>query len=747
MTRSSLTWMVQLLGSSLLVITALLIPAQGQNPVPPDGKLQLAQEKAPPPPALPTVPETVVPGEMAPGAEEPTVPPPQQLPAQGYSPFGPFANPGAMGDGRASDLLGISPSASQGTINQTDITYRPLMRTPAVLEQIPGLIAAEQSGGVRMQYFLRGFNLKFGTDFAFFVDGVPINEPSQVHSQGYADLNFLIPELIQRIDYGKGPYYPEVGDFSAVGFAGISTFSKLPYNFAILEGGLFDQWRFVVADSSKIGPGTLLYALEARYYDGPWDVPMHLRQFKGMFKYTVEDEYGGVSLGYNAFNAAFTSQEPVALRAVNAGIIGRFGSLDPFDGGITNRQGLNAQLWETWEDGSFTTANAHATYYGFNEWENETFFLDDPDLGDQINEQDYRLVSGVNLAHQIPSKLFGADAKHIVGLQVRQDWIPVNNHIGTSRRALVDPLLNANISQFDGGLYYKQEVKWADKLRTMAGLRGDYVNMTVDEQIQPINSGNAKDNMFSPKGSVVLGPWIDTELYMNAGMSFHSNDAKGVMTRFDPESGAPISPLPALVQARGAEIGTRSNIIPNLTSTIALWYLELDSELIFKGDSGTTEAFPGSHRYGIEVTEYYRVNDWFVFWGDYADSYARFAQFNPLGQYVPNSLTSVFSGGFTAKDRSGLYTSWNVRYFGPEPLIENNLVRSPNTTTVNMEAGIDKPCYRLAVTILNVANAKQNDITFYFPSRLQGEPLTGVQDIHFRPIEPFNLRVSATCKW
>lgn len=747
MTRSSLVWTVRVVGSVLFVAAVVQLPAQGQNAAPADGKVQLAQEKAAPE-QLPSVPTTVVPGELAPATDQTASTPPQQgPPAQGYSTFGPFAAPGPEGQGRATDLIGISPSASQGTISQADLTYRPLMRTPAFLEAIPGLIAAEQSGGVRMQYFLRGFNLKFGTDFATFVDGAPLNLPSHVHSQGYTDVNFLIPELIKRVDYGKGPYYPEVGDFSAVGFAGISTYTTLPYNFAKLEGGLFDQWRFVVAASPEVGPGVLLYALETRFYDGPWVVPMNLHQLKGMVKYTIADECSGVSLGFNAYNASFTSQEPVPLRAVNSGLISRFGSLDPFDGGIYNRYGLNAQMWQNWEDGSITTANAHATYYGFNEWENETFFLDDPVGGDQVNEQDYRLVSGVNLAHEIPSKWFGVDTKHIVGMQIRQDWIPVNNHIGTSQRQLVDPLINANISQFDGGLYYKNETKWADKLRTMAGFRGDYVNMSVDQQITEANSGNQRSNMFSPKGSLILGPWLDTEVYANAGMSFHSNDAKGVVATVDPGTGDPITPVPALIQARGAEVGTRSLLTPNLNMTVALWYLELDSELLFKGDSGTTEPFPGSHRYGIEVTDYYRAYDWLTCFADYSNSYARFVQFDPAGQFIPNSLETVFSGGFTAKARNGLYTTWNLRYFGPMPLTQDNLIRSGNTTVLNMETGIDRPRYRFAVTILNLYNSKDNDITFFFPSRLPGEPLAGVPDIHFRPLEPFNLRVSMMYKW
>jgi outer membrane receptor protein involved in Fe transport len=521
----------------------------------------------------------------------------------------------------------------------------------------------------------------------------------------------------------------------------------LPFSFAKLEFGQFDHWRFVVGDSQPLGQGMLLYAIETHSYNGPWDVPEHLRQFKAFVKFTEGDECGGCALSFAAYNGVYTSQEPIPLRAVTSGLIGRFGSLDPTDGGITSRFMLNGQFWRKWDDNSLTTGNAYVTYYSLNTFENETFFLDDPDLGDQIQEKEHRWYTGLNLAHEIPCELLGCKSKHTFGLQLRQDWIPVNDHVGTSARILVDPLSVNNVSQFSGGLFYKNETQWCEKVRTVAGLRGDLYHFDVDAKITPENSGEKWDSILSPKGGIIFGPCADTELYLNAGMSFHSNDAKGVFTVVESGTDEPLTPVPGLIQSRGAEVGVRTKLIPNLTSTVALWHLDLESELIFRGDEGATEPLPASRRHGVEVTNYYQLSDWLSIYADYSHSTARFSEFNPAGQFVPGAPETVFGGGVAAKACNGLYTNWNIRYLGPRALIEDNSARSQSTTVVNMETGWDKPNFRLAVVLLNVLNSHDHDIDYFFASRLPGEPLSGVPDIHFRPLEPFALRVYAMYKW
>lgn len=725
-------WFYGLVGTSFLgLVSPLAAQEPPRPPQNPQGPTQL--------------PPTTVVGER-PGTVMPGMPFDQFSP-QGAPGLSPFIPPGEGSGGRAANLLGISPSASQGTISQLDIQNRPMLRTPDVLQTVPGLVVAVNGGASRTNYYLRGFNLQFGTDFAFFVDGAPVNLPANVHSQGYADLNFLIPEVIRGIDYGKGPYFPEVGDFSSAGFANINTFSQLPYGFAKVELGQFNYWRTVVGDSGEVGPGVLLFAVETKTYDGPWVVHENLRQFKAFAKYTVADDCGGMALSFSAYEARFRSQEPIPLRAVESGALSRFGSLDGSDGGFTSRYSLNGQFWRKWEGGNVTQANAYLTYYTLNIFENETFFLDDPELGDQINEKERRWTTGLNLAHEIPGEFFGLKTKHTVGSQIRQDWIPVNNHVGTAQRQVVDPLSVDSVRQFSGGLFYKNETQWAEKVRTMAGVRGDYYNFDVEARVTPENSGSEHDSVLSPKGSLILGPWANTEVYLNAGMSFHSNDAKGVLTVIDQGTGEPLTPLPGLIQSRGAEVGLRSTFIPNLTSTVALWYLKLDSELIFRGDEGVTEPLPASRRHGIEWTNNYQVNDWFSLFADFADSTARFSEFNPAGQHVPGAVEAVVDGGFTAKAPNGLYTTWNVRFLGPRALIEDNSARSKSTTVVNMETGWEQERFKVAVVFLNLFDSHDHDTDYFFASRLPGEPLDGVPDIHFRPLERFSVRAYAMYKW
>lgn len=727
-----------ILYGSVLFSTASLAIAQ-EPPKPPDQpKPQGATQELPRSDVVASRPQNTTGTEQSVGQGN------ADTPGFNSSTFGP---PGEGVGGRGADLFGISPSASRGTISHENLEYRPLFRAPDVLQTIPGMMTTVSAGGLRPNYFLRGFDLRFGTDFATFVDGVPLNMPAHVHAQGYTDLNFLIPETVKSIDYGKGPYYAEVGDFSSAGFASINTFSLFPNGFVKAELGRFNYWRTVVGDSAYVGRGVLLYAFETQGTDGPWDVPEHLRQFKGFLKYTVSNCTGGYSLGFSAYTSNFTSQEPIPQRAVDMGLISRFGSLDPTDGGNVTRYSLNGQIWHRWNDDSVTKANAYVTYYTFNSWENETFFLDDPVLGDQINERDRRWTTGFNIAHEMPGELFGLKTKNTVGLQLRQDWIPVNNHDGTSQRQLVDPLSENKISQFSTGVFYKNELQWAEKLRTVAGVRGDFYSFNVDSKVTPENSGNTTAGVCSPKASVILGPWADTEFYLNGGMSYHSNDAKGVFTVTDPATGEPLTPVPGLIQSRGAEVGLRSKLFPNLTSTLAVWQMHLDSELIFRGDEGTTEPLPASERQGVELTNYYQVCDWLTAFADFSHSRARFAEFNPAGQYVPGAPETVVGGGLTAKACSGLYMTWNVQYFGPRALIEDNSARSSSTTVVNLETGWESSRFRLAIGFFNLLNSHDHDIDYFFTSRLTGEPLSGVADNHFRPLEPFAIRVSATYKW
>lgn len=687
-------------------------------------------------------PEVPVPGEREPA-------PPQDAPPQPAPPAPPPPAPGPT-DGRGANLLGISPSASQGFLNQTDLQMRPILFPAQVLEGIPGVITSQELGaGDAALMFLRGFNLEHGTDFATYLDGVPINLPSHAHGQGFTDLNFLIPEIVRYIDYKKGPYYADLGDFSSVGGADIRIANVLPQGFARLEGGRFDYWRLVVADSPRLGPGHLLYAFETRFYDGPWDLPENYQKFSGILKYSLGNDDTGLAFSALGYNGNFALTSPIPERAVNQGLLSRFGTIDPT---TTNnniaRFGLNAELWDRTDDGAITRANAYCNWTTFQMFLNPTFFLEDPVLGDQRRQLDRRFYAGLNASHEVPGCVFGRESSNTVGIQLRNDWIDPLALDETAAREPLATIFRDDISQFSAGLYFRNQIEWNDWLRTILGLRGDYFRADVQSLAGlPENSGVVQDSIFSPKFSIILGPWADTELYLNSGMSFHSNNAATATLTTDPATLEPATRAPLLVQSRGAEVGVRSRPVANWTTTVAVWYLELDSELVFEADEGTTGEAPASQRYGVEWSNFYRLNSWLSLYADWSESTARFADFNPAGQFVPLALNSAVSTGAMVNLPGGLYGIVGYRYFGPRALIEDNSVRSGSTELLNLEFGYQRPALRVGIQLFNVLDSDDHASDFFYASRLPGEPAGGVEDNHFRPLEPFNWRIYGMVRW
>jgi hypothetical protein len=697
----------------------------------------------------PTIPETPVPGQRqpelpetpVPGQRDPGMPPDSTPPDRPPTPPDGTGGDPATTPGRFENLLGTSPSASQGRIGQIDLQYQPFLRAGEVLESIPGLIVTQHSGsGKANQYFLRGFNLDHGTDFSVYVDGVPVNFPTHAHGQGYLDLNWLIPELVEWIDFKKGPYYAEVGDFSSAGSASIRLFETLPEGIARVEIGEDAYYRVLVADSMELGAGQLLYALEYQYYDGPWEVPEDFTKYNGFVKYLEGDCDDGFTLTFLGYKSDWIATDQIPLRAVESGLVSRLGALDPTDGGRTARYGVNAQRWYEWEDGSITRANVFATYYRLNLFSNFTFFLDDPVNGDQFEQADRRLVSGLNLSHEWCTDFCGRDAKTTVGLQVRNDDIPeVGLHRTVARQRLSTVRENA-VNETSLGVFLNEEIRWSDKVRTILGVRGDIYWVEVEDEAIPENSGRESDEIVSPKFALILGPWDDTEYYLNLGMGFHSNDARGVLTTLDPVTGEVVEPSPLLVRTRGAEIGMRSRAVENLNTTVALWYLEIDSEILFVGDAGTTEASRASRRYGVEWTNTYVLNSWLSIDADLAATNSRFIETDPAGEFIPGAIGTVVSIGPTVKCDNGLFATLRYRYFGPRPLIEDNRVRSDSTTVVNLGLGYERENLQIGLNVFNLLDSTDHDIDYFYASRLPGEPDEGVEDIHFHPVEPRTMR-------
>jgi hypothetical protein len=644
--------------------------------------------------------------------------------------------------GHYQNAVGTSDAASQGYITPGLIESRPALRPAEVLEYIPGVIVTQHSGdGKANQYFLRGFNLDHGTDFRTEVDHVPVNMPTHAHGQGYSDLNFLIPELVQRIQYKKGPYFADEGDFSSAGAADISYYTKLPQGIGSLTAGPNGYARALAANSSDAGPGTLLYGLEAFHNNGPWDNPENYRKLNGVMRFSQGTNADGYTLSLMAYTGKWNATDQIASRAVDREV-SRFGSLDPSDGGQTSRYSVSLDRHLVLDNGGVFHMDAYAIKYHLDLFSNFTYFLDNPTQGDQFEQFDDRWVFGLTPTWIFNDKWGGRATTNKFGLDVRRDNINLalnktfqRDVIGTTRRDYVQ--------QTGAALFYENTYQWTDTLRSVAGIREDFFYAKVNSDFDA-NSGTTDAHLASPKLSLIYGPFAKTEYFLNWGQGFHSNDARGTTITVDPtDHVTPVQKVPALVKSKGEEIGIRTEAIPNLQSSLALWRLTLASELLFVGDAGTTVASRPSLRRGIEWTNRYIPKPWLIVDLDLSLSHAEFTDSDPAGNHIPGAIARVASFGVSLKDLGPWSGGVFMRYFGPHPLTEDNsqvayssLIWS-GRATYKFDAKT-----QVNLDLLNLFDRKVNDIEYYYTSRLQGEPAAGVNDHHFHPAEPRTFRIS-----
>ncbi|MBR0692538.1 TonB-dependent receptor [Bradyrhizobium lablabi] len=637
----------------------------------------------------------------------------------------------------------LQPTAASATqISGAEVNALPFSRPGEALEVVPGLIVTQHSGeGKANQYFLRGFNLDHGTDLAITVDGMPINMPTHGHGQGYADINFMIPELIRSVDVRKGPYYADKGDFASVGTVSIDYLNALPKNIAELTFGSFGYARVLAAGSTKVGEGTLLTAFEANKYNGPWEVPDDVRKLNGVLRYSQGTATDGLSLTAMAYSNGWNSTDQVPQRAIDQGLIDRFGSLDPTDGGTSSRFSLSGNWAQSSQYGQ-TKANAFVIRSALQLYNDFTYFLDDPVNGDQFSQIDRRTVYGFDASHAFAVRLAGIETETRVGVQARYDDINVGL-FKTLQRQILSTVRNDHVQEGSVSLWADTTARWTDWLRTTVGIREDYFAGQVLSDT-PQNSGDAQAAMTSPKVGIVLGPWSKTEFYGNAGFGLHSNDIRGATITVDPnDKVTPLDRVPLLVRSKGAELGIRTRVIDGLTSSLAVFVLDFDSELLFVGDAGTTEPSRPSRRVGVEWTNQYKLLPWMSLDFDLAYTHARFTDFDPVGNFIPGAPAWVASGSITFGRETGWFGALRARYFGPRPLIEDGSVNSLSSLIVNARAGYKfDNGMRLQLDVLNLFNAQTNQIEYYYLSRLPGEPIDGVADRHVHPAEPLAVRLT-----
>ncbi len=641
----------------------------------------------------------------------------------------------------AENLVGIAQSASQGAITAQQLDVRPLMRTGEVLETVPGLIATQHSGeGKANQYFLRGFNLDHGTDLAQTVAGLPVNMPTHAHGQGYSDTSFMIPELVTGVQFSKGPYFADQGDFATAGSTNVNYATMLDRPIAHVDAGGQGFGRVLLAASPVVGSGHLLGAVEVAHHDGPWVNPDDYRKVNAVVRYSRGGSVNALAVTGMVYHGEWNSTGQLAQRAITDGLVSRFGAVDASDGGRSYRYSGSVD-WQRGTGTTLTKLTAYGIGYDLRLFSNFTYFLDDPNRGDQIDQADHRFITGAKLVHRRATRWGGRPVQNTFGVQVRNDDIANVGLYHSQARVRLDTVNQAAVVETQAGVYAQNEVEWGPRLRTIVGLRADAARFGV-EALDPLNSGTASGGLASPKGGAIIGPFRGTELYVNAGTGFHSNDARGTTITQDAD-GNPVDRVTPLVRAKGAEVGVRTVAVPHLQSTVTLWTLRLDSELVFAGDTGASEPSRPSKRYGVEWTNYYSPRPWLVFDLDVSASHSRFTTYDPAGAFVPEAVGTVVSAGGSLNNFHRAYGSLRWRYFGPRALIEDGSRQSKATSLVNLEAGYQMAKnVRVNLSVFNLFNAPDSDIDYFYASRLPGEPLGGVEDYHTHPTIPRTARIS-----
>lgn len=637
--------------------------------------------------------------------------------------------------GRQIAQIGNATAASEGTVGFADFENRPLSRVGELVEVIPGAVATQHSGeGKGNQYFLRGFNLDHGTDFSASVDGVPVNLRTHGHGQGYLDLNFVIPELIERVDYRKGPYSARDGDFSAAGSARYSTRQRLDSNFVELAIGENNYYRGVLALDYDISPDThILFGLEGQLDDGPWVLDQDLQKINAQAQLRHEAGQWDFTIDARAYDNEWTSTDQVPQRAIASGQIDRFGFIDDDLGGDTSRYSLSGSARYIHDDFSVTQMQAYLVDYQLSLFSNFTYFLEDPVNGDEFEQRDDRTYYGASLTHE---RNIGSRLHLNGGLDLRRDDISDIGLFNTVARNRINTVRRDRVTETSVSAWGDVEYDLTDRVRATVGVRADYFHGDVEAISDPRNGGSKDDFLVSPKVALAWRATDTLELYANAGRGFHSNDVRGATIQFDPASGAAVDTVPILVAGDGAEVGARLDL-GDFNATVSVFTLDLDSELVFVGDAGTTEPNDASTRTRVEATMFWRPTDWLV--ADLAAAYtdSSFKDVGPDDQ-IPNSVGTVFGGGLT-----GLFgnsaVSLRLRHFGDSPLIEDGSVKSDPTTIVNVGASHDIGPITIGLDLLNAFDARDADITYFFESRLAGEA-SGVEDVHFHPVQPRQVR-------
>jgi outer membrane receptor protein involved in Fe transport len=691
------------------------------------------------------------------------------------------------------NLLGKAITASQGSVTKEALDLRPIYRIGQLYETIPGLVVTVHSGESKAnQYQLRGYDLDHGTDFSSFVDGMPVNRGTNAHGQGYSDQNFLMPQIVSGLDYTKGPYYAENGDFSAVGSARVRLTDDLPNQISASVGTLGDEDVFLGGTYHFNADDRLWGALDIGHLDGPWTPASNFHKVNAAARFSEGDDANGFSVTAMYYKSAGQLETDQSVSAVQDGLIGRYGVLDPTDHGRSSRFSLSGHYGVTGDEWAFTS-NIYDVNSTMSLNNNFTHFLLDPVNGDQEQQDETRYVLGGDAALTVSKEFFGISTDTVFGVQNRYDNIyvdrrhtlhgyitldycevpavpggiaslpppPANTPAGAlsdggngQAYAAVGGACNADRVQLnDLGAYVQNTTHWTDWLRTVIGFRFEDF-YAFDHSLTTGFSGSTTQTLPQPKGSIVFGPWLQSELYVSAGRGFHSNDVRGVFGTVGLEGLTPTAgATPLLAPTTGEEVGFRTNIIPKVAIQVALFQEDFSSELAFDEDQGQDQPTAPSRRQGVEFSGQYRPFDWIEFNTDLTFTHARYQgslatlanEFQLGGNFIANAPSFIGSAGILVNNLGPWYGSLQWRALGAYPVVDGSeYPQDKGYSEFNLDVGYKVSSQlKLQVSVFNLFNTKANSAAFDYTSRLTptSQPVTGLQ-VH--PLEPISARFEVT---
>ncbi len=748
---------------------------------------------APPRPARTPAPTRAAAPTHAPAPARPSVTAraptqePSRAPTQEPSPSAPTQQPQSQVEQAQEHFNATQSASSEQFTTGKEINSVPFSRPGAALETaVPGLVVTQHSGeGKANQYQLRGFQLDHGTDFEITLDGMPLNMPTHGHGQGYADANFMIPELLSYVIARKGPYYADEGDFSAAGAAHMQYKDDVPDGLFSTTVGSFDYGRQLAINASKANGGTLLQAAEFGIYNGPWTAPDEMHKINGVLRWSQGSPENGLAIDAMAYANRWHSTNQIPERAVTEGFIPLWGNINPTDRGDTTRFSLSGQ-WNQSDASSHSKVEAFAIHSTLDLYNDFDYYLSQPLLGDQFRQFDRRTILGLKAEHGWKYELNGLPVETRIGVQSRYDDIR-NGIQDTYNKMAFQTVGNYGVDEGNVGLWTDTTVKWTSWLRTTAGVRYDYFAASVGDYQNPLhavwltaagvpigipsflydprtlapymgpptwvwtgpwNSGSKSAALGSPKANVVFGPWEKTEFFLNFGEGFHSTDARGTVANLSPIDGTESAKTAFLVKARGAEIGARSKFFDGLDTTLTFWWLNFDSESQFDGDTGTTLFGRPSRRYGIELTNRYTFSDWARIDADLSLSHARSRGWdvgqtvtyaglldpsaigyftylgNAPGNYIPEAPPVVASINVDLGKKTGWFGGSKYIFKGAYPLTEDGYFKAPATGWLDLRVGYRwENGLKLQLDVFNALNSRSDAITYAYGSLLPNDPL------------------------